>query len=134
MLNLILFYRYLAIYTPKIINYEGIEEQDPKCLSKLVLNNEKSKNNVNTSPNDEWIEKYVDILKPTSEDFNNIEHVDLYNLYGEPFNNKWESSKGKKKGFQTMDLPKNISKDLNNMKNNRTKEYFANLMTKTTKK
>lgn len=77
--------------------------------------------------NDEWIEKYRESLKPGPEEFENIEKLDLFNLFGEPYKEKpGRRTGGKIKG----ELPKSMAGKINN---NRTKEYFASLLSKTKK-
>ena len=77
---------------------------------------------------DPWISKYEELLKPSPEEFVNVDKVDLFNLYGEPY--KPNLGKGRKLKESVTELPKNMAAKV---KNNRTKEYLANLMTKTKK-
>lgn len=67
----------------------------------------------NSIKRNEWLEKFKEMLRPTETDFNNIENVDLYYLYGEPFVEK------KRKVFGLED------------KKGSNKEFLKNLMNKT---
>lgn len=90
----------------------------------LFLNEIQEKKRKNSA----WIEKYKESLKPIAQDFENIEKVDLFNLFGEPY-----QSKPAGKGYAARikgELPKNMAM---RVKNNRTKEYLANLLMKTKK-
>lgn len=90
----------------------------------LFLKEIQEKQNKNSA----WIEKYKESLKPIAQDFENIEKVDLFNLFGEPY-----QSKPVGKGHAAIikgELPKNMAM---RVKNNRTKEYLANLLMKTKK-
>ena len=113
--NLLSFYKKedLILPTPRTIE-EILSE------IKLLEENEKEKGDV-------WIEKYKEILKPGPEEFENIEKIDLFNLFGEPYKEKASRrAAGKIKG----DLPKNMAGKVGN---SRTKEYFASLLTKVKK-
>ena len=79
-----------------------------------------------TTEKDSWISKYQEMLKPSPEDFSNIDKVDILNLYGEAYKPKIMKNRRNFKA-NNSELPKNMA---GKVTNNRTKEYLANLMTK----
>lgn len=115
----------LAVISPEEKTAQGVSENS------ILKENEFQKQYDNLQKNEKevWIAKYKEILKPSVVDFENIDKVDLFNLYGEPFQDKNLGKKGHEAKIRG-ELPKNMA---GRVKNNRTKEYLANLLMKTKK-
>lgn len=83
----------------------------------------------NPEKKDKWIDKYEEVLKPSPEEFENVEKVDLFNLFGEPYKPKIGKAKRALQEPQAQ-LPKSM---VGKVQNTRTKDYLANLMGKVKK-
>ena len=76
-----------------------------------------------------WSKKYEELLKPSPEEFENVDSVDIFNLYGEPYQPK--VSRSRRNMMKINEGP--IKGSMGKMVNNRTKDYLSNLMNKVKK-
>ena len=93
----------------------------PEVIKKFI---EDAKSEINKE-NKPWISKYEDLLKITEMDLDNVEKVDLYNLYGEPYKPKVNKARILKHEAMKGGVVRGG--------NVRTNEYLINLMMKNKK-